>query len=445
MNRSKVLTAIVIICIIFNVNYLNTLSGWLILTSQLFIVAGIFFCHSRIKDIFSPIVITFVGMLIPFSIKGMYILDTDKFPSADLVLPLLYYIIFIFFFTIGLLIKNKRVISSSYQMLSERMIRSSSLIMLSFILVLFALSIYILKMGTLNPSELIANVLGNRIEMQNSGGLYSQTLVLLILQTSLFINLIVLLKTKKKKYLASVSILLVINFLVTFTLGGRGMIIIPILVLFFYKYKITQRSDWIKIVFFSIAFLIFSGWYGMYRDGVTTESSTILISDVIGNVLDRYVQFDNFIRVVRQPVDYYFGQSFVDFLSSPIPRSIYPDKPYNFNSQMTQIYHPIQAERFLVTDFTMLSELLLNFGVIGIVVGGFFFGRVISYFNFAYNYFGTNNFFLFWYPFFMLKPMSYLYGGLINSTVNMMVLLEVPILVILWLIFTKRRDVYGKF
>jgi uncharacterized membrane-anchored protein len=105
---------------------------------------------------------------------------------------------------------------------------------------------------------------------------------------------------------------------------------------------------------------------------------------------------------------------------------------------MTQLYHPVQAERFLVTDFTMLSELLLNFGIGGIPIGAFVFGRLISYFNFAYNYFNKDYFFLFWYPFFMLKPMSYLYGGLINSTVNMMVLLEIPILITLWLIYSKR-------
>ena len=220
------------------------------------------------------------------------------------------------------------------------------------------------------------------------------------------------------------------------------MIIIPLLILFFYKYKIMGKVDWTRILIFSLILIVFSGWYGMFRDGVTSDNNTIAVADVLGNILNRYVQFDNFIRVVREPVDYSFGQSFVDFLSSPIPRSIYPDKPYNFNSQMTQFYHPEQAERFLVTDFTMLSELLLNFGIGGIVIGGFIFGRLISYFNYAYNYFKTDNLFLFWYPFFMLKPMSYLYGGLINSTVNMMVLLEIPILIGLWLIYTRRKFNY---
>lgn len=444
MNKSKLLILIILFCLIFNANYLDSIAGWLIFISQIFIIMGVYFCYNKTTDIFSPIVITYVGMLIPFSIKGMYILETGKFAKEDLILPLIYYIVFIFFFTLALLVKNKRIVLSFYQSLSVRVVRRTSLIITSFVLSGFAILIYILKMGTLNPQILISDVLGNRIQMQNSGGLYIQTLVLLILQSSLYINAISLFKTKRRIYLISVFFLLIINFLVTFTLGGRGMIIVPILVLFFYKYKITGQSDWIKIAVFTLALLIFSGWYGMYRDGVTSEYNATFISDVIGNILDRYVQFDNFIRVVSNPVDYYFGQSFVDFLTSPIPRNLYPDKAYNFNSQMTQIYHPTQAERFFVTDFTMLSELLLNFGIGGIIIGSFLFGRVISYFNYAYNHFKENVFFLFWYPFFMLKPMSYLYGGLINSTVNMMMLLETPILLILWCIYTKRKSFYEK-
>ncbi|EPH5488521.1 oligosaccharide repeat unit polymerase [Vibrio vulnificus] len=444
MKRVKILAVIILICIYFNASYLDSVPGWLILLSQLLIITGLFLCYNKINDIFSPIVITYVGMLIPFSIKGMYILSLEKFPLEELVLPLIYYNIFVFFFTLALIPRNKNIYYNRYRVIASRTVNGSNLIMISLFLVTFSILIYGFKMGTLSPQELVSNVLGNRIEMQNSGGLYVQTLILLILQTALFINTILLLKTKRKKYFLSVTFLLVVNFLITFTLGGRGMIIVPILMLFFYRYKITGRTDWIKIIVISIAFLVFSGWYGMYRDGEVSEHDSILISDVLGNILNRYVQFDNFIRVVRDPVDYYFGQSFIDFLSSPIPRALYPDKPYNFNSQMTQVYHPEQAARFLVTDFTMLSELLLNFGVFGIVIGSIFFGRIISYFNYAYTNLASNDFFLFWYPFFMLKPMSYLYGGLINSTVNMMVILEVPIIFTLWLIYTKRTDSYGK-
>lgn len=439
MNRSKILVLIIFICVLFNFNYLDTVSGWLIFLSQFLICCGILLCYNRIHDIFSPIIITYVGMLIPFSIKGMYILETEKFPESELILPLIYYNIFIYFFTLAVFIKNKNINVNYYIMLSKRKIDTSRLVYTSLFLAFVGLVVYIIKMGTISPSELVLNVLANRIGMQNSGGLYIQTLVLLLLQTALFVSAIVLFKSNKIKYLVLMLFLLFINFMVTFTLGGRGMIIVPILILFFYKYKITGRSDWIRISIFFVVFLIFSGWYGMYRDGITADNNTIILSDVIGNVLDRYVQFDNFIRVVSNPIDYHFGQSFIDFLSSPIPRSIFPDKPYNFNSQMTQIYHPEQAARFLVTDFTMLSELLLNFGLGGLIIGSFFFGRIISYFNYAYNYFNTNEFFLFWYPFFMLKPMSYLYGGLINSTVNMMVLLELPILILLWIIYSRRK------
>ncbi|MCS0442453.1 hypothetical protein ND898_20815, partial [Vibrio diabolicus] len=105
MNRSKILAILILVCLICNVNYLDSLAGWLIFISQIMIIGGVFICYNKISDIFSPIVITYVGMLIPFSIKGMYILEVDKFPKDDLVLPLFYYLIFIFFFTLALIIK----------------------------------------------------------------------------------------------------------------------------------------------------------------------------------------------------------------------------------------------------------------------------------------------------------------------------------------------------
>ncbi|MGL6422687.1 hypothetical protein ACSZNE_12850 [Aeromonas caviae] len=204
MNKSKLLILIILFCLIFNANYLDSIAGWLIFISQIFIIMGVYFCYNKTTDIFSPIVITYVGMLIPFSIKGMYILETGKFAKEDLILPLIYYIVFIFFFTLALLVKNKRIVLSFYQSLSVRVVRRTSLIITSFVLSGFAILIYILKMGTLNPQILISDVLGNRIQMQNSGGLYIQTLVLLILQSSLYINAISLFKTKRRIYLISV-------------------------------------------------------------------------------------------------------------------------------------------------------------------------------------------------------------------------------------------------
>jgi oligosaccharide repeat unit polymerase len=443
MRKTKILIGILGLCILINIPFLNTIAGALLMLTHIMLLFGVTLNYYRSADIFSPVSITFVALIISFSIKGVYILAIEKFNPNQMILPLIYYIIFLGFFIFGLIVKPTKKVPKVYRTLSSRELNISKIKFLALTATLIGFTIFFYKIGTTNLSYLVSNLLNNRRLFQNSGGLYFQTIILLLIQTALYINVIIAYLYKKERWNWVIYLVLAINLFITFSLGGRGMIIIPVITIFFYKFKITNTVDWKKIFIFGFFFIAFSGWYGLFRDGLTTgfisSYKQLGILEFVENILNRYVQFDNFIRLVDNPVDFTFGKSFVDFILSPIPRSILPIKPYNFNSQMTQIYHPAQFANFIVTDFTMLSELLLNFGTLGLVLGGFIFGILIGYFNKIYTT-SKDVFFYFWYPFMMLKPMSVLYGGMINSTVNMMILLETPIIVALWLFYTKKKS-----
>lgn len=439
MKKSKILIGIISICIIINVFYLDSSAGFLLLINNLMILFGLYLNYNRIIDIFSPISIVYIALIISFSMKGLYILEVGKFNDKMLIIPLLYLIIFLGFFNMGLFLrikKNRR----KKKLFENRIIDIDNIIKVSIILLLVACGIYIIKIGTIDLQYILSNLLNNRKQFQNNGGLYFQTIILLLIQTVLYINLILYYKGDKSRSRKLILCLAwIVNIFITFTLGGRGMILTPIVITFFYKFKLTGKVELRKIAIVTVIFVMFSGWYGLYRDGnisIIKSTNELKVTDVVGNVLDRYVQFDNFIRLSNDPIDYKFGKSFLDFLLSPIPRSILPNKPYNFNSQMTKIYHPQQFENLIVTDFTMLSEFYLNFGLFGLAIGGLVFGKLVFWFQRVYD--SKSMFFYFWYPFMILKPMSMLYGGMINSTVNMMILLETPILIGLWLIYTKR-------
>ncbi|MFB1052062.1 O-antigen polymerase [Paraliobacillus sp. JSM ZJ581] len=443
MKKTKILIVILLLCILINSIFLNTIAGVLLMITHVMLLSGSIINYNRSTDIFSPISITFIAFIISFSIKGIYILAIDKLEPNQMILPLVYYIIFLGFFMFGLIVMPIKKIPVFYINLASREIKFNKIKYLTLFVAFIGFFIYFAKIGTVDFSYLVSNLLDNRRIFQNSGGLYFQTIILLLIQTALYINVIIAYLYKKEKWSWVIYLILVINIFITFTLGGRGMIILPIISIFFYKFKITNIVEWKKIFLFGSFFIVFSGWYGLFRDGLTTGFITSLkqlrLVEFIENILNRYVQFDNFIKLVGSPTDFTFGKSFVDFILSPIPRSILPDKPYNFNSQMTQIYHPEQFDNFIVTDFTVLGELLLNFGILGLVFGGFIFGILIGYFNKIYTTF-NDAFFYLWYPFMMLKPMSILYGGMINSTVNMMFLLETPILILLWLFYSKKKS-----
>lgn len=440
MRNNKLLFLALFICILINIFFLNHISGVLLMISNIILLSTLMFNYKKNKDIFSPLSIVFISFMISFSIKGVYIFYINKFSLDDLILPLIYYIIFLFFMALGISLKPLNLSIKEYKYLSWREIDVSKVKKFSLLFSILAILIFWLRLGTLDINFLINNLLNNRKIFQNSGGLYFQTIMLLMIQSALYINIIVY--YSKNKYFNKLVFLIVLflNFFITFLLGGRGLIIIPIIIIIFLRYKFIKKIDWIYIVGLGLFFIMFSGWYGLFRDGLKTTNiiSINTLVKFIQNVLNRYVQFDNFIRLVNKDIDFLFGKSIIDFIFSPIPRSLFPEKPYPFNSQMTQIILPNQFKNWIVSDFTMLGELLVNFDLIGLVFGGWFFGYIINNFNKLYNV-SKSNFFYFWYPFMILKPMSMIYGGIINSTVNMMILLETPILILIWLIFTVPR------
>lgn len=378
-------------------------------------------------------------MILSFIMKGIYIFATNEFSVDSMILPYIYIIIFFCAFLLGFTISSKVILLEEYEKLSNRIIINiKSLRRILFFLSIISGILFVSKIGLSGLTSVFNNVLGNRILFQNQGGLYGQTIILVFLQFSLYTYIIAMYETYHKiKKDPFFIYLIVINIFIPMTLGGRGMIFTPIIMSFFIISSYSEKNNYLALIILGIGIVLFSGWYGMFRDGIADQSSGT--GDLIKNVLDRYVQLDNLTRLVNNPVYFPFGKSITDFLYSPIPRSILPDKPYNFNSQMTQIYLPLQFQNKIVSDFTAIGELLVNFRVFGIFIGGLFFGKIIDIFNYIYLY-GKGRFFYVWYPFFMLTPMSLLYGGFINSTANMMIILEVPMIIILWLVISRKSE-----
>lgn len=438
MNNSVLIFISILASFIVSIFYLNSVPGLFIFLLVLILLITYIVNLRKFKNIFMPISITYIALIISFVVKGLYIIDTQKFSNNEMILPYIYILIFVGFFSIGFSLSGKSKKLENYLALSSReLIDQNKIKKIILIFIIIAIVLFVRKIGISNITTIFSNVLGNRILFQNEGGLYTQTIILILLQFSLYLFIVSLFeKHGKFKFSFFLIFILAVNLFIPMTLGGRGMIFTPILMTIYIMSQYSKSNNYVFLIFLGVFVVLFSGWYGMFRDGIVeTDSGS---GDFIKNVLDRYVQLDNLTRLSNNKVDIPFGKSVVDFLYSPIPRSLFPDKPYNFNSQMTQIYLPLQFQNKIVSDFTAIGELLINFGIVGVAVGGFVFGKLIDIYNKLVV--SDNSLFIkIWYPFMMLKPMSILYGGMINSTVNMMLLLETPLLIILWIIVTKRR------
>jgi hypothetical protein len=78
--------------------------------------------------------------------------------------------------------------------------------------------------------------------------------------------------------------------------------------------------------------------------------------------------------------DYIRGQSYYRIAFIPIPRSLWPDKPYNSQLLMAQVLFP-GASRILSIPVGIIGDLYANFGqfgITGMVIFGYLFGKIDS-------------------------------------------------------------------
>ena len=81
--------------------------------------------------------------------------------------------------------------------------------------------------------------------------------------------------------------------------------------------------------------------------------------------------------------DYFYGETYLAGFTNFIPRSFWPDKPLGAGPRMKNIIYPgsyvvgKDGNSSLTTG--LFNELLMNFGVIGMLIGSVFFGFLLKY------------------------------------------------------------------
>jgi glycosyltransferase involved in cell wall biosynthesis len=91
-----------------------------------------------------------------------------------------------------------------------------------------------------------------------------------------------------------------------------------------------------------------SGWKDLYASQIASFNWTVLVA------------------ANRDQLD--IGNSFVDSLAKPVPRSIYPDKSQGFGTEFTERVYPGAAEQQVSFATPLFSEVDYNFGVLGVIV-----------------------------------------------------------------------------
>jgi hypothetical protein len=110
------------------------------------------------------------------------------------------------------------------------------------------------------------------------------------------------------------------------------------------------------------------------------------------------------------------GESFYDMWLLPVPRSILPNKPYGFDSQILWAISPrYSVLKNYGEDFSMPGEFYMNFYVGGLLAGAWCFGVLIRAVQRYYCENINSRSFIFLYEPVVVLPLSYMQSGIINS------------------------------
>lgn len=157
-----------------------------------------------------------------------------------------------------------------------------------------------------------------------------------------------------------------------------------------YSFRVFRPS----VILGFLALVVVTPFYTVIRElkkaGVEVNMSVIssqmekMDVDPFKIFVDRFDYFDNFVvgshyaRVHQDP------SKIIDFFYQPLPRSLFPDKAYNFSTTMTGYVYPSNLDIGVTANFGFINEFILYFGDMGPVLAGIFLAMLTTI---TYKYF----------------------------------------------------------
>jgi hypothetical protein len=134
--------------------------------------------------------------------------------------------------------------------------------------------------------------------------------------------------------------------------------------------------------------------YSRFIDRVVTEiskkKSVTSSQKNISTIVHRFSQiwvFHHAYNQTPEPIPYWAGETYLPLITSVIPRVIYPDKPTektgNTYGQRYKLLDP--RDKNTSVNIPWITELLVNFGVGGVLIGMTFFGLFLAFLDRFFN------------------------------------------------------------
>lgn len=179
----------------------------------------------------------------------------------------------------------------------------------------------------------------------------------------------------------------------------------------------TRRGNWYTIVILFGLIVVFPilnlfRYASQIQQAVAKGSiSNVISSSFLEGHFDAHQMFISIIRYVNDD-GITFGQQLLGCILFFIPRSLWPGKPYGTGYTVTLA----QGLSFNNVSAPLIAELFVNFGLIGIIIGGFWAGMLVTQWDKKYwNEKNRMSKIRYIYPFSMFMFFFMLRGDLMSS------------------------------
>jgi oligosaccharide repeat unit polymerase len=204
-------------------------------------------------------------------------------------------------------------------------------------------------------------------------------------QTLLYIAYIIYLYKMRKKSIIRITVTTIIFLVIFYFFGSkRSMLTLMLIGVVYYSYFV-RRLNLVKLFLVFILLIILFLF------------SQILYSNLgLNGSLNYFTYFDNMVLfLVKNPsFEFMNGGNFLSGAWGVVPRELYPDKPHVYGSAyITEFIYPGMPEKGHYLGVLPWAVYYLDFGFIGVFIGGFLTGISLKYIQKLFKY--NKNIFVF--------------------------------------------------
>lgn len=375
------------------ISFNNEFFGYKVLINYLIILLILPIIYEKLTnnkvDIFSPIVIVIFFYFVIFVLVSSDLLffrsdelrNDQKFYTHTILYAIISFHVFLlgYYSNLSKIFLKLRV--NKFKKVSNKRVEIVTCLY-SFI---SFLSFFLIIKASGGFSYYVENIKGSMVNLLTGSAFLYMGVILI--KIPLLIGFFIIIKKGKLPF--SFILVFLFSSILLILLGERGhfvFLIVSMLVIYHYTKK---RIRLIPVFMFALFLYLFLVMYGQYREFGLQKANKIEAREnyklglaftykkVVEN-FDQLIRVKDIVKYVPEKLEYQYGKTFFNLLVKPIPSRIWPEKPQGAGYYVTKSLYPKHFAANASIATSLLGELYLNFHIIGIILGMFVFGFVVS-------------------------------------------------------------------